>query len=147
MVALEVSDKDLRTIETGPRQRALFTSEEDEIETEQARVLACVTAAVQRQGYTQVTDLVREAAAELALSPHTVLQHIFWLSHDRSRTISRRSPVTRLWPTATIKSISRAWSPATSVIGSKPWSLAAISPGSPGFPVRRISTPAWPLFN
>lgn len=82
MVALEVSDKELRSVKTGPRQRSLFTSEEDEIEAEQERVLAFVTTAVQRHGYAPVTDLVRAAAADLSLGSSRVLQHIFWLAHD-----------------------------------------------------------------
>jgi hypothetical protein len=82
MVVLELTDKELRTIETGPRQCCLFTAEENEVEAEQERVMTHITAAVQMHGHAPVLDFVREAAAELALSPFRILQHLFWLAHD-----------------------------------------------------------------
>ena len=82
MAALELTDKELRTIEIGPRQRCLFMPEENELEAEQARVMACITAAVQMHGQAPVVDFAQVAADELALSPFRILQHLFWLAYD-----------------------------------------------------------------
>lgn len=78
---LEITDKQIREIDLGPRQLLLFDIEDD-ASADRQRVMNCLTGHVEKLGQVDLKDFVQSAGEALGLNAVTVLQHLFWLAHD-----------------------------------------------------------------